>query len=240
MGASRAISDLAVVETSAVGRDVTVAEFSVVREGASLADGVVIHPNVVINRDVHIGAGGEIFPGAVVGREPKGAGATAREPVFDREVHIGAGCSIGPHAIVYCGVTIGESTLVGDAASIREGSRMGGRCVIGRHVTVNDGTVVGDRTKVLDSSHITGRIGSDVFISTMVGMVEDNAPQAEFDDARLRHPVVEDGAMIGLGASLLPGVTVGEHAVVGAGSVVTRDVAPGTTVMGTPARERMA
>jgi acetyltransferase-like isoleucine patch superfamily enzyme len=194
----------------------------------------------VIYKDVHIGAGVEVFPGAVVGREPRGAGATARQPVFDTEVYIGAGSSISPHAIIYCDVVIGESTLVGDAASIRECSRIGSRCVIGRHVTVNDHTVVGDRTKVLDSSRITGRIGSDVFIGQMGGFSEDNSPQAEFDNARLCNPVIEDGAMIGVGASLLPGVTVGEHAIIAAGSVVTRDVAPGAMVMGPPARERMA
>lgn len=146
-------------------------------------------------------------------------------------------CSIGPNAVIFYGVSIGSKTLLGDGASVRENCRIGSRCILSRYVTVNYDTVIGDRTKVMDSSHITGRavIGNDVFISVMVGTTNDNAIAAGFGD-HIRGPVIEDNAIIGVGASLLPAVQIGSKAIVAAGSVVTKDVKPSTMVAGVPAR----
>ncbi len=196
---------------------------------------------MVIAEGVTVGAGVEIFPGAFLGKEPKGAGATARLPVFERRIVVGAGCSIGPHAVIFYDVEIGEGTLLGDGASIREQGRVGSRCILSRYVTLNYNVRVGDRSKIMDMTHVTGNttIGSDVFVSTMVAMTNDNAMgKAGYHEGAIRGPTIEDGAMIGANASLLPGVVIGARAVVGAGSVVTRDVAPGVTVMGVPARPK--
>jgi acetyltransferase-like isoleucine patch superfamily enzyme len=235
------ISRLACVETDEVGVGVTVAEFAVVRDGARLGDGVVVHPHAVIEDGVVIERDTEIFPGAFIGKEPKGAGAVARQPQFERRLLVGERCSIGPNVVLYFDVEIGRGTLLGDGASIREGSRIGAGCLIGRYVTVNYETVVGERTKIMDLTHITGksRIGSDVFVSVMVGTTNDNALGAHgYQDELMRGPVIESGAMVGVGASLLPGVVVGEGAVVGAGAVVTRNVARKTLVAGVPATPR--
>jgi len=238
--ASRAgIHPLAVVETDSIGADVTIAEFAIVRAGVRLGRGVVIHPHVVIAPGSEIGDGVEIFPGAFVGREPKGAGATARQPSFERSVRIGNNCSVGPHAVIYYDVEIGENTLIGDGASIREQCRVGSQCLIGRYVTLNYNSTVGDRTKIMDLTHITGNavVGNDVFISVLVGTTNDNAlgPHA-YSEEKIVGPTIRDGAMIGVGVSMLPGVVIGERAVVGAGSVVTKDVPANTLVMGVPAR----
>ncbi len=233
------MSKLAVIETEAIGQNVTIHEFAVIRRGAVIGDGAVIHPHVVIEGGVTVGAGVEIFPGAFLGKEPKGAGATARLPVFERRVLIGDGCSIGPHAVVFYDVEIGEGTLLGDGASIREQGRIGSRCILSRYVTLKYKVRVGDRTTIMDRCQITGNttIGRDVFISTMVGTTNDNAMgQAGFHDEDARGPTIEDGAMIGVGAKLLPRVRIGAGAIVGAGAVVTRDVAPGVLVMGVPAK----
>jgi acetyltransferase-like isoleucine patch superfamily enzyme len=229
----------AVIDSTDIGSGVTVGEFAVVRDGARLEDGVVIHPHVVIEDGVVVGPQTEIFPGAFLGKEPKGAGAVARQPRFDRKLIIGGGSSIGPHVVLFYDVEIGESTLLGDGASIREGCRIGQGCLISRYVTINYDTVVGDRTKIMDLTHLTGNclIGSDVFISLTVGMTNDNSPlDAEgYIEERARGPVIDDGAMIGAGATLLPGVSIGAGAVVAAGSVVTKDVLPRTMVAGVPA-----
>src|SRR5688500_4890954 len=118
------ISKHAVVDTNDIGRDVSIGEFAVVRAGVKLGDRVVIHPHAVIEPGVELGEGVEVFPGAYVGKEPKGAGALTRKPVFERVVRIGAGTSIGPGAIVYYDVEIGENSLIGDAASVREKCRI--------------------------------------------------------------------------------------------------------------------
>jgi acetyltransferase-like isoleucine patch superfamily enzyme len=215
--------------------------FAVVEAGARIGRGCVLHPHVVISSGVTLGDRVEVFPGAVVGREPSGALATARPLAFEATVVIGDGCSVGVGATVYYGVEIGPGTLIGDGASIREGGRIGARCIVSRCVTLNYEVLVGDDVKIMDNSHITGgtTIQDGAFVSTMVATTNDNHPTASLsDDSRLAGPTIERRAVVGAGAILLPGVVVGEESVVGAGAVVTRDVPPGTTVTGVPARAR--
>jgi acetyltransferase-like isoleucine patch superfamily enzyme len=72
----------------------------------------------------------------------------------------------------------------------------------------------------------------------MITMTNDNALGAKgYSDQLMRGPTIEDGAMIGANVTLLPGVTIGKNSIVGAGAVVTKDVAPGSVMMGVPARE---
>jgi acetyltransferase-like isoleucine patch superfamily enzyme len=221
---------------ASIGSGVAIGPFVVVGR-STIGEGCVIHPHVVIADGVTIGPRTEIFPGAFIGKEPKGAGATARKPEFERRVTIGSECSIGPHCVVFYDVTIGDNTLLGDGASIREKCKVGSRCILSRYVTVNYDTTIGDRTKIMDNTHITGNavIGSDVFISVMVGTTNDNLVRAGYS-SHVVGPTIENGAVVGVGASLLPAVKVGMGATVGAGSVVTKNVEAQTLVAGVPAR----
>lgn len=233
------ISELAQVKSTRIGTGVTIHPFAVIAENVEIGDNVVIHPHVVIADGCAIGENTEIFPGAFIGKEPKGAGATARQPKFEKKVSIGPNCSIGPGAVIYYDVSIGNNTLVGDNASIREKVSVGSYCIISRCVTINYDTKIGDRTKIMDASHITGNavIGDDVFVSVLVGTTNDNAMGSNgYDPSRVSGPRIRDKAMIGAGASLLPSVEIGERAIVAAGAVVTKDVAPETVVAGVPAR----
>jgi acetyltransferase-like isoleucine patch superfamily enzyme len=233
------ISSLAEVKTKNIGARSRIASFAYIEDGVVVGKDVVIHPHVTIYTGVKLGDGVEIFPGAVIGREPKGAGALARTPNYSRSVEIGSDCSIGPHAVVYYDVTIGNHTLVGDAASIREQCRIGSRTVIGRCVTINYNTVIGDRTKIMDHVWLAGNmhVGNDVFISGGVMTTNDNAiGRVSFDEINIKGPTIEDGAAIGANATLLPGIVIGESALVGSGAVVTKNVVPFTLVMGMPAR----
>lgn len=231
------IHTTAVISPDAViGENVSIAPFCVIGN-AVIGNNCVLHPHVVIADDVRLEDGVEVFPGAFLGKEPKGAGALARKPEFEKKLVIGAGSSIGPHAVIFYDVVIGARTLIGDGASVREKCRIGDSCIVSRYVTINYNTTVGDGTKIMDNTHITGNavIGNNVFISTMVGTANDNLVRAGYA-AHVVGPVVEDGAVVGLGASLLPNVVIGQGATVAAGAVVTKNVAAHTLVAGTPAR----
>ncbi|RWC01486.1 acyltransferase [Mesorhizobium sp.] len=232
-------SEWAVVQTDLVGSNVTIAEFAVVRSGVVIGNDVVIHPHVVLEPGVIIGDAVEIFPGAYIGKVPKGPGALTRIPHFVPKVKIGSGCSIGPHAVIFYDVEIGQSTLLGDGASVREQTRIGSDTIIGRYVTINYNTLVGNGVKIQDHTWLAGNmtIEDGVFISGGVGTSNDNAiGRKGYDEARSRGPYIERGAAIGVGANLLPGTRIGAYAIVGAGAVVTRDVPERAVVMGVPAR----
>lgn len=219
-----------------IAAGVAIGPYSVIGK-AEIGPDCVIHPHVVIADGVTLGSAVEVFPGAFLGKEPKGAGALARQPVFERKLVVGNGCSVGPNAVVFYDVEIGENTLLGDGASIREKCRIGSRCILSRYVTVNYATTIGNGTKIMDNTHITGNavIGDNVFISVMVGTTNDNVVRSGYAD-HIVGPKIEDDVVIGVGASLLPAVTIGKGATIAAGSVVTRDVAAMTLVAGVPAR----
>lgn len=225
-----------VSESARIGKNVSIGPFTVIG-AAEIGDECVIHSHVVIGDGVKIGQGVEIFPGAILGKEPKGAGALARTPEFRKFVEIGDNCSIGPHAVIFYDVKIGMNTLLGDGASIREQCEIGSKCILSRYVTVNYNTKIGDRTKIMDSTHITGNaiIGNDVFISLLVGTTNDNVVRAGYSD-HVVGPHIEDGAVIGVGVSMLPGLKVGRNSTVAAGSVLTKSVEEETLVAGVPAR----
>lgn len=231
------VHETAIVSSKAIiHHTVSIGPYSVIGE-VVLGEGCVVHSHVVIADGAVIGDRVEIFPGALVGKEPKGAGAIARQPIFERQVEIGSDCSIGPHAIIYYDVKIGSSTLIGDGASIREQCKVGSGCIISRYVTINYNTTVGDRTKIMDGTHITGNavLGNDVFVSLLVGTANDNFVRAGYGE-HVRGPSIGDRVVVGAGAMLMPGIVIGEGATIAAGSVVAKDVEAGTLVAGSPSR----
>jgi UDP-3-O-[3-hydroxymyristoyl] glucosamine N-acyltransferase len=225
-----------VAEAACLAEDVIVHAYAVIGQ-AEIGAGTVIHPHVVIADGVTIGPNCEVFPGAFLGKEPKGAGATARVPQFSRTITIASNCSLGPHCVIYYDVTIDSNTLIGDGASVREQCRIGSRCIISRYVTVNYNSTLGDNVKVMDGTHLTGNmlVEDDVFISTLVSTVNDNKIRAGYGD-HIVGPIVRQGAIVGGAATLMPGVEVGRGAMVAAGAVVTKSVASDTRVAGVPAR----
>ena len=214
-------------------------EYAIIRKEVIIGDDVIIHPFVVIEENVSIGKGTELFPGTYVGKQPKGVGATARPIVFNKEIQVGAECALGPHAVIFYDVQIGDHTLIGDGASLREKVRVGHHCLISRYVTINYNTIIGNNTRIMDLTHITGNceIGDNVFISTLVSTVNDNVViKREYIEDEIKGPIIESGATIGAAATLLPGIKIGTGAFVGAGSVVTRNVSAYDMVMGIPAK----
>jgi UDP-2-acetamido-3-amino-2,3-dideoxy-glucuronate N-acetyltransferase len=125
------------------------------------------------------------------------------------------------------------------------GCRIGSDVKIGAFVEIQKGVVVGDRCKVSSHSFLCEGVTleTEVFVGHGVMFTNDRYPRAAADgrlqseaDWRVVPTLVKQGASIGSGAAILCGVTIGRHAIVGAGAVVTRDVADFAIVAGTPAR----
>jgi len=220
-----------------IGKNCLIRSYAIIRRGVVIGDKVIIYPHVVIEDNVIIGESVEIFTGAFIGKEPKGAGVVSRQPKFERRIVIGNECSIGPNVVIFYDVAIGNNTLLGDGASVREQCVIGSYCILSRYVTINYNTNIGNHTKIMDNTHITGNalIGDNVFISTMVGTTNDNIIRMGYGE-HIMGPTIEDSVIIGVGASLLPGIKIGKNAIVAAGSVVTKNVAAYDVVMGIPAK----
>lgn len=230
---------MAVVNTDRLGSNVRIEAFALVHADAVIGDDVVIHAHAVIAAGVVLGDGVEVYPGAFVGKEPKAPGTLLRAPVYEAQVTIGAHSLIGPNAIIYYDVEIGERTLIGDGASIREQCRIGRECKIGPNAAFNYNVQMGDGSQVSQLTHVAGNtvIGRRVFIAAGVSMANDRCfGRAVPDELQRIGPRVEDGCRIGPGAVLLPGVKIGPDAIVGAGAVVDNDVPTGTLALGVPAR----
>ena len=233
------ISEKAIIETDHIGKNCTIRENAILRKGVIIGDNVTIHPNVIIEKGCVIGNNVELFPGTYIGKVPNSAGATARPLSFNKEIFIGDNCAIGPYATIFYDVKIGNNTLIGDGASIREQCKIGKFCIISRYVTVNYNSTIGDYTKIMDLTHITGNsiIGKNVFISIHVSTVNDNVVvNKEYDEERIVGPTIEDNVTVGAGAILLPGILISKGAMIASGSVVTKDVPKKVLVLGIPAR----
>jgi len=139
------------------------------------------------------------------------------------------------------GVKIGRDTKIGIGTIIRKNVTIGERCWIGHDVIIEDRVEIGSNTRIESLSQIGGpsRIGDHVFISSFFFGANDNrlTYHRKGHGTNLKGVTVADYARIGAHVMTLSGVTIGEGAIVGGYSLVTRDVKPYTLVYGIPARE---
>jgi UDP-2-acetamido-3-amino-2,3-dideoxy-glucuronate N-acetyltransferase len=153
---------------------------------------------------------------------------------------------IHPTADVSPEARIGPGTRIWHQAQVRAGAVIGAQCNIGKGVYIDRDVVLGDRVKVQNRASIYRgvTIENGVYIGPHVSFSNDRYPRAvnpdgspkSDDNWELVTTLVREGASIGAGAVVLPGVTIGRWALVGAGAVVTRDVPDQALVAGNPAR----
>jgi acetyltransferase-like isoleucine patch superfamily enzyme len=198
--------------------------FAVIHGGTALADNAKVEEHAVIGKPEHGYAVGKVYEGA-------GTGTV-----------IGAGTVIRSGAIVYAGVAIGAGTVVGHHTLLRSFVLIGDRVQLGHNLTVERETRIGNDVRCSPGSHITSLcvLADHVFLGAGIRTVNDRYliwrdPERE---PELLAPRFERGAKVGSGSTILAGVTIGMDALVGAGSVVTRDVPVGATAFGVPARVR--
>jgi len=144
-------------------------------------------------------------------------------------------------AIVDVPATIGAGTRIWHFSHIMSGATVGANCVVGQGCFVAGGAFIGDRVKLQNHVSIFDgvELEDDVFCGPGAVFTNVVNPRAAVSRKHeYRRTLVKRGATIGANATVLPGVTIGEHAFVGAGATVTRDVPAFALVVGVPARHR--
>ena len=184
-----------------------------------------IYPNV------QLGSGTSLEEFVILGRPPKGA--TAGEfPLV-----VGTDSVIRSHSILYAGTTIGARFQCGHGALVRES------CVIGDDCSVGSGTVLEFKVKMGNGVRVHSQcfvpeysiLEDGCWLGPNVVLTNAKFPQSARTKELLAGVHIHKWAKIGANSTILPGVVIGEGSLIGAGSVVTKDVPPGAVVAGNPA-----
>lgn len=220
---------------------VTLGQNVVLGDGVRLGERVALGHHVVVHDGVEVADDCTVLDGAVLGRRPMTTGNTNRPLAETGPLTLGRGSLIGAGAVLYTGSVIGESVMVSDLASIREGCQLARGVIVGRGVLIMYDTTVGENTRIIDGAILTGgmTVESEVFIGPGACSInDDDVYLKRFGLApfEVRGPIVRRFALIGAGANLTAGVEIGRGAIVAPNAMVTRDVPPWCVVAGVPAR----
>ena len=133
---------------------------------------------------------------------------------------------------------IGNNTKIWNLAQVRENAIIGENCIISKNVYIDEGVKIGNNVKIQNNVNVYHgvTIEDDVFCGPSMTFTNDLFPRAFNKDWKVTNTLVKKGASIGANATIVCGVTIGEYALIGSGSVVTRDVKPYSLVIGNPAR----
>lgn len=227
--------------TATIDPSATIGEYCVIGTGATIGPACILGNHVVIHDGVTIGNNVRVDDHAVIGKQPMKAAnsATTNEQRF-APTSIGAGCIIGTSAVIYTGAIIGERVLIADLATVRENVSIGEGTIVGRGVAIENFCTVGAFCKLETNVYLTAfsTVEDRCFIAPCVATSNDNFIGRTKE--RFKHfkgVILKRGARIGVNATILPGKTIGEDALVAAGAVVTRDVPEKKIVAGVPAHE---
>jgi acetyltransferase-like isoleucine patch superfamily enzyme len=181
---------------------------------------------------VTLGDGTVIEDFAILGVPPRGTGEG------DLPTLIGPGAVIRSHTVIYAGNSIGRNFQTGNKVNIRESNRIGNNVSIGTLSVVEHHVEIGDDVRIHTQAFIPefSVLEAGCWVGPNVVLTNAKYPRSPDVKEQLAGPIIRRGAKIGANATLLPGVVVGENALVGAGSVVVRNVADGTVVAGNPAK----
>lgn len=153
-------------------------------------------------------------------------------------LRIGADAVIRSHTVIYAGNTIGARFQAGHGVLVRESNDIGDDVSVGTHSVIEHHVVIGDRVRIHTNTLVPEHsvIEHDAWIGPHVVFTNARYPRGVGVKEQLAGPIIRSGAKVGGNVTLLPGVTIGADALVGAGSVVVRDVPDGAVVAGNPAR----
>lgn len=145
---------------------------------------------------------------------------------------------VHPSSFIEENVVIGEGTKIWHFSQVRKGAKLGTNCVIGKSVFIDFEVNIGNNVKIqnLVSVYHGVTIQDDVFVGPHVCFTNDILPRATNPNWELVATLIKKGASLGANSTIVCGITIGEYAMVGAGSVVTKNVDPFNLVFGNPAR----
>lgn len=214
--------ELGTVRPVEIGPGCSVGAYAVIWGGTVLRESARVEEHALVGKPERGYAVGHVYPGA------------GADTVIGEEAVVRSG------TVIYAGVEIGAGTVVGHYTLLRSFVVVGTDSELGHHLTVERASSIGAQVRCSPGSHITSScvLADRVFLGAGVRTVNDREliwrdPNRVPD---LVPPRFESGARVGSGAVILAAVTVGAEALVGAGSVVTRDIPAGSVAYGVPAR----
>ena len=214
--------------------------------GRALTRMVNIHPSAIVSSSAIIGEGCTIGPFTVIEAGVTiGANSTIQgfchlgipsDLSKSNQLIIGENSVIRSHSVIYEGSIFGNKLTTGHHVSIRENTIAGEGLQLGSYGDIQGDCSIGNYVRCHSSVHISqkSKIGNYVWLFPGVLLTNDPTPPS----STLIGTTIEDFAVIAVKATLLPGVTIGKGAVVGAHSLVNRDVEEGSLVVGAPAKSR--
>lgn len=185
-----------------------------------------------IYENVHLGSGVIIEDYSIIGAPPRG------KKEGELETYIGANAHIRSHTVIYAGNRIGENFQTGNKVNIRELNEIGNHVSIGTLSVIEHHVIIGNNVRIHSQAFVPEYtiLEENTWLGPNVVLTNAKYPLSPGVKDNLKGPIVKKGAKIGANCTVMPGIVIGENALIGAGSVVVRDVPAHAVVVGNPAR----
>lgn len=187
--------------------------------------------NFTCYKNVHIGKGAVIQPGVIIGLPPFGKRDGELKTV------VGENSVIRSNSVIYAGSKIGKNLQTGHNVTIREDNEIGDNLSIWSNSVLSPHNKIGNSVKIHCNCFIESSVlKNNVFLGPHVVITDDLHPVCPRWKECLGGVVIEENVSVGGNVTLLPGITIGKDSLVGAGSVVVKNIPPRTVVVGNPAK----